>query len=269
MDEYFELVDGKIYYEVAGEGDWLVLSHAGFVDSRMWDKQWQAFTQRYRTLRFDMRGFGKSSPSQAPVDRRADLHRLLLHLGIHRAILVGCSMSGEIALDFALEHPEMVASLVLVSTVPGGFEMRGEPPHEFLQMLEAMQQGNLERALELQMRLWIDGPFRQPGQVDPGLRQHAADMSRIPLANDTFRKMDSKLVNPLEPPAVQRLGEVHVPVLNVAGELDNREVVRASEVMAEGIPGAKKVILPGCAHLPNMERPVEFNRAVLEFLAER
>ncbi len=265
---YLELGDGRLYYEVAGEGETLVLSHAGFVDSRMWDEQWEAFSQRYRTVRYDLRGFGKSSPAERPVDRRADLYRLLQHLGIARAVLVGCSMSGEIALDFALERPERVAALVLVSAMPVGFEFHGEPPRAFLEMVEAMQQRDLERAVELQNRLWIDGPFRQPGQVDPRLRQRAAEMSRIALANDTFRKADSVPVNPLHPPAAQRLGEVHMPVLIIADALDNPEVVRAAEVMAAGIPRARKVILPGCAHLPNMEQPEEFNRNVLEFLSE-
>ncbi len=268
MNGYLEMEDGKMYYEVAGAGEWLVLSHAGFVDSRMWDEQWEAFSQRYHTVRFDMIGFGKSSPAQAPVDRRAGLYRLLQHLGISRAILVGCSMSGEIALDFALEHPEMAAALVLVSMVPVGFEMRGEPPREFLEMLDAMQQGDLERTAELQVHLWIDGPFRQPDQVDRRIRRRAAEMSRIALANDTWHTADSALVNPLDPPAVRRLGEVHLPVLIIAGELDNPEIARAADVMESGISGSRKVILPGCAHLPNMERPDEFNRAVLEFLAE-
>ncbi len=268
INGYLGLEDGKLYYEVEGEGEPLVLSHAGFVDRRMWDEQWGAFTRRYRTVRYDMRGFGKSSPAQGPVDRREDLHRLLEHLGIHRAALVGCSMSGAIMLDFTLEHPEVVSTLVLVSSIPVGFEMQGEPPREFLEMMEAMEQGDLLRASELQNRLWIDGPFRQPGQVDQRLRQRAAEMNRIALANDTFRKADSSPVNPLDPPAARRLGEVRVPVLVIAGELDNPEVVRAAAVMAAGIPGAKKVILPGCAHLPNMERPEEFNRVVLEFLAD-
>ncbi len=268
MNGYLEMEDGRIFYEAAGEGESVLLSHAGFVDRRMWDEQWEAFSQRYHTVRFDMRGFGKSSPAEGPVDRRADLYRLLQQLGIGRTILVGCSMSGEIALDFALEHPQKVAALVLVSAIPGGFEMQGEPPLEFLEMVEAMQQRDVEKAAELQNRLWIDGPFRQPDQVDPRLRQRAAEMSRIALANDTFRKADYGPVNPLHPPAAQRLGEVDKPVLIIAGALDNPEVVRASEVMAAGIPGSRKVILPGCAHLPNMEQPEEFNRVVLEFLAE-
>ncbi len=295
IDGYLDLEDGKLYYEVEGEGEPLVLSHAGFVDRRMWDEQWDAFTWLYRTVRYDMRGFGKSSPAEGPVDRREDLRRLLAHLGIaqaprpsgvaqaprpsgvaqaprlsgaNRAALVGCSMSGEIMLDFTLEHPEMVSALVLVSAVPVGFEMVGEPPRELLEMVEAMEQGDLQRASELQNRLWIDGPFRQPDQVDPRLRQRAAEMNRIALANDTWHKADSSRVNPLDPPAARRLGEVQAPVLVIAGALDNPEVVRAAEVMAAGIPGAKKVILPGCAHLPNMERPEEFNQVVLEFLAD-
>ena len=103
---YADLGDGKLYYEIEGEGEPLVLCHAGFVDSRMWDGQWKAFTQHYRVLRFDMRGFGKSDPVNGPVSRRRDLYCMLRKLGIERANLLGCSMGGEMVIDFALEHPE-------------------------------------------------------------------------------------------------------------------------------------------------------------------
>lgn len=65
--------NGTLYFEAAGEGLPLVLSHAGFVDSRMWDRQWEDFTQRYRTIRYDLRGFGKSGPVSAETSRREDL----------------------------------------------------------------------------------------------------------------------------------------------------------------------------------------------------
>jgi len=126
---YADLGDGKLYYEIEGEGEPLVLCHAGFVDSRMWDGQWKAFTQHYRVLRFDMRGFGKSDHVSGPVSRRQDLYCLLRKLGIERANLLGCSMGGEMAIDFVLEHPEIVLSLVVVSGTPGGFEMQGETRH--------------------------------------------------------------------------------------------------------------------------------------------
>ncbi len=92
---YADLGDGKLYYEIEGKGETLVLCHAGFVDSRMWDDQWDIFTQNYRVLRFDMRGFGKSDPVTGPISRRRDLYCLLQKLGIKSAHLLGCSMGGK------------------------------------------------------------------------------------------------------------------------------------------------------------------------------
>jgi len=137
---YVEIGDGKLYYEVAGEGETLVLAHAGFVDSRMWNGQWEVFAKNYRVIRFDLRGFGKSDPVRGPIARRADLHQLLTALGVERAALIGCSLSGEVILDFALEHPEMVSALVTVSAVPGGFQMQGEPPPLLMEMMAAAGQ---------------------------------------------------------------------------------------------------------------------------------
>lgn len=267
MTGTLESGDGKLYYETAGSGEPLVLSHAGFVDSRMWDDQWAEFAQHYRVIRFDMRGMGQSDPVRAPLSRREDLRRLLDHLNVERAALLGCSMSGEMVIDFALEHPERVAALIAVSAVPSGFEMHGEPPAELLDMIAAMQQGDLARASELQLRLWVDGPFRQPDQVDPQVRQRAAEMNWITLVNATWARADAQPLNPLDPPAAQRLGEIGVPTLILAGALDNPEILRAADVMATSIRGAKKAIIPEAAHVPNMERPAEFNRLVLEFLS--
>lgn len=263
---YSNVGDGELYYEIAGEGAPLVLSHAGFVDSRMWDDQWSDFAQHHHVIRFDMRGFGKSALGATPIERRRDLDRLLQQLDVPRAALLGCSLSGEVMLDFALEHPARVAALILVSTVPGGFEMQGPPPAPLLKMIGAIEQGDLALASELQNRIWIDGPFRQPEQVDPLVRQRAAEMNRIALANGTWGKADMQPANPLNPPAVQRLDELRVPTLIIAGGLDHPEVLRAAEVMAAAIPHAEKVIIPNCAHLPNMEQPAEFNQAVLDFL---
>lgn len=263
---YINVGDGQLYYEVAGEGAPLVLSHAGFVDSRMWDDQWSDFAQHRRVIRFDMRGFGKSALGVTPIERRRDLDRLLQQLSVPRAVLLGCSLSGEVLLDFALEHPEKVTALILVSTAPGGFEMHGEPPAQLFEMLGAIEQGDLALASELQNRLWVDGPFRQLKQVNPLVRQRAAEMNRIALANGAWGKADVLPANPLTPPAAQRLTEIRIPTLIIAGGLDHPEILRAAEVMAAAIPNAEKAIIPDCAHLPNMEQPAEFNRVVLDFL---
>jgi pimeloyl-ACP methyl ester carboxylesterase len=264
---YLELDDGKLYYEMAGAGETLVLSHAGFVDSGMWDDQWRDFTQRYRVIRYDMRGFGRSDPVTGPRTRRDDLYRLLKHLDIERARLLGCSQGGEVILDLALEHPDMVDALIVVSAVPGGFELQGEPPPQVLEMIAAVQQSDLERASELQIRLWIDGPFRQPEQVDGLVRQRAAAMNRIPVTHNTWATADMQPLNPLDPPAARRLHEIQVPTLVIAGALDNPEILRAADVMTAGIEGAQQTIIPDSAHMPNMEQPALFNQAVLDFLA--
>ncbi len=259
--------DGKLYYEVTGSGDPLVLCHAGFVDSGMWDSQWEAFSDLFRVIRFDMRDYGKSDRAQGPVSRRKDLEGLLDRLEIQRAVLMGCSMGGATVLDLALEHPERVNGLVLVSAVPNGFEMQGVPPANLLAMFAAIQAGDLEQVSELQLRLWVDGSFRQPEQVDPQVRQRAAEMNRIPVEHGTFM-LDTQPVDPLDPPAVTRLNQVRVPTLIVAGALDHPELLRAADVMEKGIQGARKVIIAGAAHVPNMEKPAEFNREVLSFLKD-
>jgi pimeloyl-ACP methyl ester carboxylesterase len=265
---YVNLGDGKLYYEMKGKGETLVLCHAGFVDSRMWDGQLEDFSQHYRVLRFDMRGFGKSDPARSPVSRRQDLYNLLHELGIEKAHVLGCSMGGEIAIDFTLEHPEMVSSLIIVSGIPGGFEMQGEPPSQVIEMLQSLEQGNLERVSELQIQLWVDGIYRQPEQVDPRVRKMAAEMNRRAVENETWARADANPLNPLNPPSVDRLAEIKVPVLVLAGSLDHPEVLRAADVLAKEIKNAKKVILKDSAHVPNMEKPAEFNQIVLDFLRE-
>lgn len=266
---YAEVDGGRIYYEVAGQGQPLVLAHAGFLDSRMWDDQWEALAQHYRVIRFDLRGYGQSDSIDAPVAYRRDLHHLLRHLEIPRAHLVGCSLSGEMVLDFALEYPEMVSALVVVSAVPGGFEMQGEPPRYLMEMIGAVQAGDLERASELQVRIWVDGSFREPEQVSPAVRQHAAQINQDNLSRGTWAVTSMMPpADPLQPPAVTRLGDIAAPTLVIAGALDHPEILRAADVLADGIAQARRVIVPDSAHVPNMEQPEAFNRAVIDFLQQ-
>lgn len=269
---YFDLGDGKLYYEVeesAARGETVVFSHAAFLDSGMWDDQWASFAQRYRVIRYDMLGYGKSDPVTGPRSRRQDLYRLLQHLGVTRAHLVGCSMGGEIVLDLALEHPPLAASLVIVNAVPSGFELQGEPPRYLFEMMAATQQGDLALASELQLRIWVDGPHRQPEGVAATVRERASRMNRIFVANGTWAMADLQPLNLLTPPAADRLAEIHVPTLLVTGALDHAETLRAAEMMLAGIPEAKAMSIPNTAHVPNMEAPERFSRAVLAFLTNQ
>lgn len=264
---YIEVSGGKLYYEMAGSGETLILGHAGFVDSGMWDSQWLDFTPHYRAIRYDMLGYGKSDPATGPVDRRANLYELLKALKIERTALLGCSLSGTLVIDFTLEHPKMVSALIPVSAVPSGFQMQGDPPPNLMEMIAAARQGDLDRASELQLKIWVDGMFRQPEQVEPKVRQRAAEMNIVSVRNKTWLIADSQSVNPLHPPALDRLRDFRVPTLIIVGALDHPEMQRAADVMADAIKGAKKVIIPAAAHVPNMEQPELFNSEVLSFLS--
>jgi pimeloyl-ACP methyl ester carboxylesterase len=171
-------------------------------------------------------------------------------------------------LDLALEQPELALSLTLVGSTPSGFEMQGEPPRYILEMFEAVQRGDVEQATELQIRIWLDGSFREPDVVDRDLREKALVMNRIPVERQTFLIADMQPVCPLDPPAVTRLHEVQTPVLVVAGVLDHPEVLRAADIMVKGISNARKVIIESAGHVPSFERPDVFSPLLLDLLQD-
>jgi 2-hydroxy-6-oxonona-2,4-dienedioate hydrolase len=160
--------------------------------------------------------------------------------------MLGCSKSAEMIIDFTLEHPEMILSLITISGTPGGFEMQCEPPSQLMEMLQAIQKGDLERVSELYISLWVDGIYRHPQQVEPNVRQRAAEMNRIAVENGTWAEADAQPLNSLNPPAVERLAEINVPTLVIVGSLDHPEVLRAADLLANRIRGGKKIILSDC-----------------------
>ena len=257
-----EIEGASLYYEIAGDGPDLVLAHAGFVDRRMWDEQFQVFAEQYRVVRYDLRGIGNSRLTPGPFSHRHDLYQLFKHLGIERAHLLGCSMGGGAMIDFALEYPEMTTSLVLVSSALGGYQFQGDMPKPLQELAAALDKRDLSRAAELAVQIWIDGPQRTPDQVDSGVREHARQMSLTALPAFSTKE------EPLEPPAMGRLKELAIPTLVIVGELDDASIGTIGELLTTQIAGARKAIIPGAAHLPNMERPEEFNREVLAFLRQ-
>jgi pimeloyl-ACP methyl ester carboxylesterase len=264
---YLNLGDGQLYYETAGKGTPLILAHAAFLDSRMFDAIWERLAKHFRVIRYDMRGFGKSSPVTGPLCRRDDLVRLLTALDVTHAHLVGCSLSGTVGLDLALEQPHRFKSLTLVGSTPSGFQLQGEPPRYLMEMFAALQSGNFNHANELQIRIYLDGENREPGQVDSTLRKNALEMNRIPVAQNTLFISDMQPANPLTPPAITRLESVMCPTWVVAGELDHSEILRAADEMARRIPDARKTIIESAGHVPSYEKPDTIVKLLMDFLS--
>lgn len=259
---YADLNGARFYYQVAGDGEPLVLVHAGIADGRMWNEQFEVFAQDYMVVRYDRRGFGRTAMVAGAFSQHQDLYELLRFLGIKRASLVGCSQGGKTVLDLALAHPEMVDALVLVASALGGFTFPGELPAQWAELEIAEERGDIDRVNELELQIWVDGPARTPQQVDSGVRELVREMNLIALQAPS----DLGSEQPLESPAVNRLDEIKAPTLVIVGELDTPKTLAAADLLAQQIKGARKVVIEGTAHLPNMEQPQEFNRHVLAFL---
>lgn len=248
-------------YEIAGTGHPLVLIHGGLVNSGLWDDQFEVFAQRYRTLRYDVRGFGRSFAPTEPYSNHADLKDLLDFLDIDRAYLLGLSMGGAIAIDFTLTYPDRVAALIPVASGLSGYQATANAQRR-AEMNAAYERGDKARAVELSLQLWTDGPQRTPDQVDARVRQRIRAMTA-----HTFDLPDYENVSqPLDPPAVGRLAEIHAPTLVIFGDLDVPDILAIGDLIAANVPGARKAMIPGTAHHLNVEKPAEFNHAVLEFL---
>ena len=256
----------NLYFETAGSGPALVFIHAGVSDSRMWDPQFDAFASKFQVVRYDHRGFGKSKMPEGPYALRDDLLAVLRCLGIAQATLVGCSMGGATAIDFTLEHPEIVKALVLVGSGVTGLndpsELSDETIKHWTEFLKAIRDGDEDRAREMDAKYWIDGPSRDSSRVDPVYRERARQLHRENFSLQRFATQEQ----PLKPPAIGRLGEIKAPTLVVIGDSDEPDLVRLADRLTAEIPNATRVPIKNAAHLPSLEHPELFNQILDDFL---
>lgn len=256
----------KLYFETAGEGAALVFIHAGASDSRMWEPQFERFADRFKVVRYDHRSFGKSDFPNEPYTLRGDLLSVLRHLEIKRAVLIGCSMGGTTAIDFALEHPEMVTGLVLVGSGISGFfdpkNLSADTLKYWRELMSVVQKGEIDKAREMDAKYWIDGEGRSSSQIDPVYRERARQLHRENFSVERVARPETQLT----PPAIDRLREIKAPTMVVIGDNDSEDLRKLADRLAGEISGARLAKIRNAAHLPSLEHPVEFNRLLEEFL---
>lgn len=265
---YADVNDGRLYFESAGDGDdSIVFVHAGIADSRMWNPQYPDFAKDHLVTRYDMRGYGESSLKSGEFSHARDLYALLSLLGIEQTVLVGCSMGGTICMDFAVSYPHMVRGLVMVCSDPPGFsfdETNFTPPPAFEESVSAFKAGDLERAAEKEVEIWVDGVSRTSQEVDPDVRELVYKMNVKALQNEAAAVDAQESL--LNPNAADDLESLEVPTLVIIGELDQQPMQIAADEMASRLPSAKKVVIKDAAHLPNLEHPDEFTKVLRDWL---
>jgi 3-oxoadipate enol-lactonase len=252
---------GTLFYEMMGQGDWLVLVHDGMIHREVWDGQFARFARDYKVVRYDRRGYGRSPAPTEPYSDLDDLYALFTQLQIDKASLAGMSAGGGLTIDFTLAHPEKVEALVLVGAVVSGF---GYTSHMY------------DRGGHLTREILADSVrFRQywcgddPYEVAPENTAARARVKALLEANPQNFDNARGLAQPPPRPALAFLGEIKVPTLILVGEHDIPDVQAHAGAIAAGIPGSRREIISGAGHLIPLEQPEAFNDVVLQFLQSR
>jgi pimeloyl-ACP methyl ester carboxylesterase len=244
-----------------GAGPVVVLLHAGVADGRVWEPQVELLAQRYRLIRPDLRGFGRTPLPPEPYTDADDVVALLDELGISASHVVGSSLGGRVALELAQAHAEYVASLVLLCPAFSGLEPT-PAVRSFGQQEEALlDAGAIDEAVELNVETWLG----------PEASAEAQDLVRLmqKQAFDAQQAADSDPTFPWPEPVAVDPAQLSVPTLVVSGDHDLDHFQNVARYLASTIKGAELVSLPWAGHLPGLERPQAITELVLGFLAAR
>jgi pimeloyl-ACP methyl ester carboxylesterase len=257
----------KLYYEMMGEGHPLVLIHGGYMDRRMWDDQFAVFAQRYRVILYDVRGFGKSELPPVPYTDRQDLYNLLAFLRVDKTYVMGLSLGGEIAIDFTLDYPDMVDALILVGSSVSGMPIMELITQEQLQQ-HLKQWAPFEEAQgKRDLAGMVEGIMSHPTLVPSPNYASARQKVRENLSEYSFVwVLEPGQKQATEPAAWGRLADIHAPTLIIVGGDDDKLLHTIADKLEQDIPNVKRVTISETHHMPNMEKPEEFNGIVLEFL---
>ncbi|MGW4637213.1 alpha/beta fold hydrolase [Sphaerisporangium sp. NPDC004334] len=252
-----------VFWLDTGTGRPLVLLHGGYVDHGMWDDQIPVLASRYRVIAPDARGHGRSANATEPYRPTDDLAALLRHLGTGPAVLVGVSMGAGLAVDTALEHPDLVGAVVV--TGAGTSEPYFTDPWTVQAMTAwhaAMAAGDLDASVEGFMA-FAAGPHRTLADLDPRVVSRLRRMARSTMSKHAAG--EPHLLVPVRD-TWQRVAEIDVPVLAINGAADSPDHIAMAVRLAGAVADGRAVSIDGAAHYPNMERPATYHQALEDFL---
>jgi len=252
--------DATINYEVAGKGPTVVFIHGWSHNISVWDDQVPAFKSRYQVVRYDSRGFGRSTGYADESAEPQDLLLLLEALRVKRAYIVGHSRGGSVALRFASAYPSHVAGLVLYGAFPEGFPA----PPDVGQMFGSLPAIAKQNGLDSVGKLVLASPI---AWVPPG-RNDVTDRYLRLWASYSGKDLLDPHAESGRVPAVTipQLANIKVPTLVIVGDHEAPFIAAVADTLAQRIPGAKKVVIPNAGHGAHFAQPASFNSALMDFI---
>jgi pimeloyl-ACP methyl ester carboxylesterase len=240
--------------------------HSGVSDRRAWYAVIERLGADVDAIAYDQRGHGGTKLGGHPYRRVDDALAVLDGLGVERALLVGNSMGGGIALDLALLHPGRVSGLVLIGTAVSGAPDYDEHLIDAATMVlserieRALADGDKKQLVRLETWLWLDGPAQPEGRVSGRIRRLAEDMTHRITENEELRGESG-----LE--TWDRIGDIAVPTIVAVGEYDVPILIDRSRELAKRLPRASFRLLPGTAHGPSLDASDQVVALVRDALA--
>lgn len=260
---------GSLYYEEQGSGEPVILIHGHSLDRRMWDDQFAELARHYRVVRYDMRGYGQSTPQTEDFQftHAEDLIVLMDSLRIDQAHLIGLSLGGEVGADMVGWFPERVKSAVLASgnlrLTPGPSQpMKGAEAARYDEKIAR----NKAMGVDELKRRWFRRLMNMGGSRRERMRKPLWTMIAEWDAWQSYHK-EVRTVAGLDAFARLKKNRPGIPVLLLEGRAPGNHFSARPE-MLKYLPKGRLRVIEDCGHMLNMERPAEFNKAVLEFLSQ-
>jgi pimeloyl-ACP methyl ester carboxylesterase len=243
----------------------VVMLHSGVTDRRSWYGVADSLEDAADVIAYDRRGYGASEVGDLDFRHLDDLLEVVDRLATGPVLLVGNSMGGGLALDFALTHPDRVTGLLLLAPAISGAPEPTEIDAASLILDEridrAVADGDSDEVVRLDVWMWLDGPTGAEGRVTGAARRLAEDMGRQIHSHHADESAGGSGVD-----AWSQLDTISAPTVVACGDLDVPFLLDRSKQLAEQLPNARFVLLPGMAHLPSLEQPEAVAALVADML---
>jgi pimeloyl-ACP methyl ester carboxylesterase len=252
-----DVAGARLAWWADGAGPPLVLVHAGVADARMWEPLLAELAGVCRTVRYDMRGFGRSRAAAGTFSSARDLAGLLDALGIERAHVAGASFGGRVALEFAATQPARVESLVLLAAALPDIDPSPELQAFADAEEEAIEESRIADAVQVNVQMWAGGS-------SPAVQALVADMQRT--AFELQLREGAEEVE-LDPPVSSRLAQIAVPATVAIGDRDVADFETVAQRLAAELPDARLERIADAGHLLALDQPAAVARLIAGHLA--